>query len=101
MCSGLSSPFSPPLLSLASDSIFSLEEDSSLPELTAAHYLNEANLQQLLAGFPQLIAGKQMDEASPRRWMHMKRRELGFPDGKNISNRWSIDHFFLDQNGIP
>ena len=100
MCSGLSSPFSPPLLSLAAGSIFSLEEDSTLRELTEARYLTEANLQQLLADFPQLIAGKQMDEASPCRWMHIKRRELGFPDGKDISNRWSIDHFFLDQNGI-
>ena len=90
----------PSHLNRVADSIFLLDEESPLRELTEAHYLTEANLQQLLAEFPQLMAEKQLDEASPRRWMHIKLHELGFPDGKSISNRRSIDHFFLDQNGI-
>ncbi|WP_116107621.1 hypothetical protein [Lewinella sp. IMCC34191] len=81
------------------DSIFLLDEDSTLRELTEAHHLTEANLQQLLADFPQLMAGKQLDEASPRRWLLVK-RELGIPDGQECANRWSIDHLFLDQDGI-
>ena len=67
------------------ESIFLLDEDSTLRELTEAHYLTEANLQQLLADFPQLMAGKQLDEASPRRWLLVK-RELGIPDGLGTSN---------------
>ena len=82
------------------DFIFLLDEDNTLRELTEAHYLTEANLQQLLADFPQLMAGKQLNEASPRRWLLVK-RELGIPDGQDSANRWSIDHLFLDQDGIP
>ena len=82
------------------DSIFLLQGDDSLRELTEAHYLTEANLQKLLADFPALLAGKQLDELNPRRWL-LVQRELGIPDSEVSGNRWSIDHLFLDQDGIP
>ena len=88
----------PSHLDRVADSIFLLDEDSTLRELTEAHYLTEANLQQLLADFPQLMSGKQLEEASPRRWMHIK-RELDIPDSQDRCERWSNDRFFLDQNG--
>jgi hypothetical protein len=49
------------------DSIFLLDADQNLRELTEAHYLAEAKLQHLLANHPQLLAGKQLDERNPSR----------------------------------
>jgi hypothetical protein len=28
-------------------------------------------------------------------------REAGVPDGDDASDRWSLDHLFLDQDGVP
>ena len=82
------------------DSIFLLDAQQNFRELTEAHYLTEAKLQELLADHPQLLAGKQLDGTNPRRWLLVK-RELGIPDAEDSANRWSIDHLFLDQDGIP
>jgi hypothetical protein len=63
-------------------------------------YDSEALLQTLLAKFPDLLAGGQIDSASPRQWLLIK-REMGIPAEENASDRWSVDHLFLDQDAIP
>src|SRR6185436_19446010 len=35
-----------------------------------------------------------------RRWLLIS-RELNVPDATNSMGRWSLDHLFLDQDGIP
>ncbi len=41
-----------------------------------------------------------MDSARPRRWLLIK-REAELASDVDGSNRWSVDHLFLDQDGIP
>lgn len=60
----------------------------------------ESLLQELLANYPDLLVGNQVDPQSPRRWLHVS-REAGIPGEEGGSGRWSLDHLFLDQDGIP
>jgi len=77
--------------------IFLIQPDGSLVELAEESYNSESLLQELLAKYPNLLSGNQ---DQPRRWLLIK-REMGIPDGENTSDRWSLDHLFLDQDGIP
>ena len=46
------------------------------------------------------MAGDQIRPDSPRRWLLVK-READVPGEANGSGRWSLDHLFLDQDGVP
>lgn len=81
------------------DGIF-LIRDGKLMELVDRPYDSEDLLQTLLAEYPGLIAGKQIDSASPRRWLLIS-REMMVPAEEGGASRWSLDHLFLDQDGIP
>jgi len=81
------------------DGIF-LIRDGKLVELTDRPYDSEDLLQRLLAEYPDLIAGKQIDSASPRRWLLIS-REMTVPSEPSGGSHWSLDHLFLDQDGIP
>lgn len=83
-----------------SESIYLLDDAGRLRELTESPYLTEAKLQQLLADHPSLLAGKQLDVQHPRRFLFID-REMGIPDREEAANRWSLDHLFIDQDGIP
>lgn len=85
---------------LVSGSIFLVQEGSTLVEMTERPYDSEAVLQELLARYPDLLAGAQVDPAEPRRWL-LVTREAGVPDHAGGPGRWSIDHLFLDQDGVP
>lgn len=62
---------------------------------------DEANeLQRLLENNPQLMPGDQIRPSDPRRWLLIK-REMPVPDPSSGENRWSIDHFFVDQDATP
>ncbi len=63
-------------------------------------YPDEYSLQSLLEKHPDLLAGDQIDEANPRRWLHVS-REMGVPENDGGSERWYLDHLFLDQDAIP
>lgn len=80
--------------------IFLVNLDGSLVEMSEEGYAEEARLQELLARHPQLLAGEQIDQEDPRRWV-LVRREMGVPDDPAASNRWAVDHLFLDQDGVP
>ncbi|HJN38727.1 MAG TPA: galactonate dehydratase, partial [Chloroflexota bacterium] len=60
----------------------------------------EDRLQELLARYPDVLAGNQMSRAAPRRWV-LVAREVAVPDAAESAGRWSLDHLFLDQDGIP
>lgn len=74
--------------------------DHTLVPLVERPYDLEEQLQVLLAEHPDLIPGDQIDSGAPRRWLLVK-RELGIPDQDEGSSRWSLDHLFLDQDGVP
>jgi hypothetical protein len=80
--------------------IFVLNEQRKLVPLSARPYESEDLLQALLAEYPSLMAGNQMRPDAPRRWMLVK-REAGVPGEENGGGRWSLDHLFLDQDGVP
>lgn len=80
--------------------IFLIQKDGSLTEMNPVEYENEDQLQDLLARYPGLIAGDQVDHAQPRRWL-MVTRELGIASEEGGNDRWSADHLFLDQDAIP
>lgn len=82
------------------DSIFLIQGDNQLIEMGEKTYDSEALLQTLLAEFPDLLAGGQIDTASPRRWLLVK-REMGIPAEEAGGDRWSVDHLFLDQDAVP
>lgn len=83
-----------------SGSIFLLQEGSKLLKMNEAPYFTEALFQQLLAQYPDLLAGDQIDSNEPRRWL-LVCREMSVPGEEGGSGRWSLDHLFLDQDAIP
>ncbi len=74
--------------------------NGELVELSEQQYDTETVLQELLENHPDLIPGNQISPTQPRKWL-LVRREMGIPDSADSSDRWSIDHVFLDQDGIP
>lgn len=75
-------------------------QDDKLLEFVETPYADEAIFQKMLEDFPALLAGDLIDPASPRKWLLIK-REAGIPDAADSGNRWSVDHLFVDQDGIP
>lgn len=63
-------------------------------------YAQEEILQRALADYPDLLPGDQINPEEPRRWLLVK-RELGVPGEANSASIWSLDHLFLDQDGMP
>lgn len=80
--------------------VFLLQGEDSLLPMEPAHFATEDDFQRLLSRFPELLVGDQIDPWSPRRWV-LVRRELPISTGEIGASQWSIDHLFLDQDGIP
>lgn len=80
--------------------IYLLKKDGSLEPLRESPYMSEEDFQILLEQYPDLLAGDQIDEDNPRRWLLIS-REVGIPSEYDETARWSLDHLFLDQDGIP
>ncbi|MCB9650902.1 MAG: hypothetical protein H6730_30575 [Deltaproteobacteria bacterium] len=80
--------------------IYLVQPDGSLRAMEETSYDSEGLLQTLLSDHPDLLPGDQIDEREPRRWLLVS-REMGIPDAPDRSDRWSVDHLFLDQDGIP
>jgi hypothetical protein len=76
-----------------------LKHGHELVEMVEQPYEAETVLQRLLADHPNLLAGEQDDEPR-RRWL-LVQRELGIAGEEEGSDRWRIDHLFLDQDGVP
>jgi hypothetical protein len=80
--------------------IYLIQNDGELVAMTAQPYDSEALLQGLLASYPSLLAGDQIDTSAPRRWLLVS-RETPIPAMEGGAGRWAVDHLFLDQDGIP
>lgn len=80
--------------------MFILNDDGQLLRVAQESYDSEDLLQRLLADYPSLIPGEQINAGSPRKWL-LVTREASLPDEEGGSGRWSVDHLFLDQDGIP
>jgi hypothetical protein len=82
------------------DAIFHVGADGELVEMRAELFESEDLLQRLVADHPALLAGAQMTPGDPRRWM-LIRREMGLPARDAAGDHWSVDHLFVDQDGVP
>jgi hypothetical protein len=74
--------------------------DENLVPMTATPYATEDVLQALLARYPDLLPGDQIDPENPRRWLLVS-REMGVPGDEGETGRWSLDHLLLDQDATP
>lgn len=73
---------------------------SRLLAMEETAYDSEPLLQELLANHPDLLAGDQMNDEEPRRWLLIT-REQSIPGGQDGGGVWSLDHLFLDQEAVP
>jgi hypothetical protein len=83
-----------------SNKVYLLDEQGKMKEMVHSLYESEDILQSLVADYPQLLAGEQIDQDAPRRWLLVS-REMSVGDDETNQSRWSIDHLFLDQEAIP
>lgn len=80
--------------------IFLLEEGEKLKVMGEKGYESEELLQRLLADYPDLLGGDQMNEEHPLRWLLIA-REVSVPGDESGTGQWHLDHLFVDQDGIP
>ena len=83
-----------------SGKIYLVQGEGQLVAMTEQAYDTEDVLQGLLANYPDLLAGEQINPESPRRWLLLS-REASLPSEEGGAGRWSVDHLFVDQDGIP
>ena len=70
-----------------SGNIFLIQADGKLVEMSSEPYDSEALLQELLADYPNLLAGEQIDSSNPRRWL-LVTREMGVPAEAGGGMKW-------------
>jgi hypothetical protein len=80
--------------------IYLLQDNGQIVDMKAQAYDSEALLQELLATYPSLLPGDQIDRDMPRRWLLIT-REAPVPSNDDGVGRWAVDHVFLDQEGTP
>jgi hypothetical protein len=81
--------------------VFVLTDEDNLVPMAAAHFATEDDFQRLLARFPELLSGDETPSAANHhRWLLIK-REKAVPSEDGGAGRWSIDHLFVDEEGIP
>jgi len=76
-----------------------LEREGKLIEMTKRRYDAEDVLQSLIARYPDLLAGE--DDPSERTRLVLIEREVSIADSPDAAGRWSLDHLFVDQDGVP
>lgn len=83
-----------------SNEVYLLNDQGKMKEMVHSLYESEDILQSLVADYPQLLAGEQMNPDNPMRWVLVS-REMSVGDDETNQSRWSIDHLFLDQEAVP
>jgi hypothetical protein len=66
--------------------IFLIQDGGGLVEMRESPYDSEALLQRLLAEYPNLLAGDQINAASPRQWL-LVTREMAVPGEEDGAGR--------------
>jgi hypothetical protein len=76
-------------------------DNETLMKMPQTDYLDEADLQRLIAAHPSLLGGCTAEKEAEERDLLLVKREMGVPDQENGGDRWSLDHFYIDQNCVP
>lgn len=84
---------------MSQSGVFVLQGDEALVPMLPAHFEKEVDFQRLLSKFPALLVGDQIDPENPKRFI-LVRPELSIGHEQETV-RWSLDHLFLDQEGVP
>lgn len=74
--------------------------DGDLAEMRETLFEKELDLQEFLSKHPELLAGDQMNAANARRFVLIS-AEAGVAIAEGGSDYFSLDHLFVDQDGIP
>ena len=80
--------------------IYILQDQSKLSPMVETQWDAEHKLQELIAEYPDLLGGDQIDVENHRRWL-LVTREMPMQGEEPNTTRLSLDHLFLDQDGIP
>lgn len=83
-----------------SDCIYVIKGGTAFVKLEAEEYETEDEFQSLLEQFPSLLSGELISPEEPLRFL-LVGREMPVPDREDGSGRWSLDHLFVDQDGMP
>lgn len=83
-----------------SSGFFSIDDDGNLLDVSEVDFDSEDTLQGLIAKYPRLLSGDEGAIEAPIEWLFVA-REMGIPSEENQGNRWSLDHLFLDHEGVP
>jgi hypothetical protein len=78
-------------------SVFMLDKTNALVELNRQNYDSEDLFQSLLADHPSVLG----TACGGTGQLLLVRREIGVPADQDGNGRWSLDHLFLDPEGVP
>lgn len=77
-----------------------LTQGDKLIAMAELPFATEDVLQELLEHLSELLAGDSGDGGPGRRWLLVD-RDVGLASDDSGASRWSADHLFVDQEGIP
>lgn len=76
-----------------------LERAGKLIKMTKRGYDAEDALQLLIATYPNLLTDN--DDTGERTHLVLIEREVPIGDSAEAAGRWSLDHLFVDRDGVP
>ncbi len=82
-----------------SDRIYVETNTGELRATDETPFVDEDELQHLIAANPELLGGEQIDEDEAKRWVLIKREQPVLPD-EDAAGWWSLDHLFVDQDAV-
>lgn len=82
-----------------SDRIYVETDAGELRATDETPFVDEDELQRLIATNPELLGGEQLNGDEAKRWVLIK-REQEVPPGEDTAGWWSLDHLFVDQDAV-
>lgn len=79
------------------DPVYLVSKDDTLVPMRETLYEYEADLQELLANHPELLLSTAGDAPA----LLLVKQEVGVPGDENEGDNFSLDHLFLDREGVP
>src|SRR5689334_1804563 len=78
-------------------SVFIVDGENNLTELAPSEFASEHLFQKLLGDHPALLGYASAGAGE----LLLVRREAPVPESEDSLGRWSLDHLFLDRQGVP
>ena len=80
--------------------IYTKGESGKLESLEEELFSTEEDLQALVADYPEVLDGEQIQPGNRRRWLLIT-REKGISESPQSGARWAVDHLMVDQDAVP